>query len=64
MNTTRRLKWSQPESITHSTASNAQSTRWRQSALTAIAGSWGMAWKRMQKSTAAFIAHVPPVKQL
>jgi hypothetical protein len=39
------------------------STRWRQSAHTATAGSWGMAWKPMDKSSAAFIARVPPAKQ-
>src|SRR5205809_976818 len=57
---TRRLKWSWAESVTPSTASSAQSTRWRLFAPTATAVSSVTASTRTEKSSVVSTAHVHP----
>ena len=57
---TRRLKSLCAESVTFSTALNAQSTRWRLFVRTAAAVSSATVWKRTKKSSAVSIAHAHP----
>src|SRR5262249_49249739 len=54
---TRRSRWSCAASITLSTVSSAQFTRWRLFARTATAELSATAWKRTEKSSVVFTAH-------